>query len=133
MAKRKRTGRVHNTPTRTLTSLSLPRSPVSRVTWQSLPSLSRPLTVYEDRRRFHPAGKMRPVIALPRAAARLTVVDYPGRPGRQTKAPVRFNAPKRVPLCVRREQRKEVLHATGKAGGRVRPPRRNQFSDISCK
>ena len=44
-----------------------------------------------------------------------------------------FHAPRGVVLCVRREQRRRVIFARGSAGSRVKPPRFNQDSLISCK
>lgn len=44
-----------------------------------------------------------------------------------------FKVPDRVLICVRRRRRREVIHALGVAGGRVRRPRLNRFSSISCK
>lgn len=36
-------------------------------------------------------------------------------------------------VCVERSQRKEVMHATGRTGGRVSRPRFSRKSKISCK
>lgn len=44
-----------------------------------------------------------------------------------------FALPKTTVVCVRREVRKQVIHAKGVAGGRVRKPRRNRNSNISCR
>lgn len=120
-----------------------------------LPRVSvRPLDlrVFEDRRTFSPEPYP-PARGFFRAATRLVAVDRPPSPnvnfsrpqvsrpyftipapGRsQTKARIAFAAPKAVVLCVRRHRRKEVLHAKGVAGRRgLRPPRRNEFSDVSC-
>lgn len=43
-----------------------------------------------------------------------------------------FVAPRSVAICVRRKRRKEVLHARGVAGGRVRRGKRNQWLDVRC-
>lgn len=131
MSKRSRRARSLHSPTRTLTAL--PGLTLRRPVTSYLPNFSKPLTLYEDRRRFHPSGVKAPAYALPRSSSRLVVVDYPGRPGRQTKATVSFKKPRDVTICVRREERKQVLHAKGVAGGRVRPPRRSEYSDVSCK
>lgn len=47
---------------------------------------------------------------------------------------VRFTAPKKTLTCVRRQARKEVLFAKGKAGGgRIsRRRRRNENSEVQC-
>lgn len=49
-----------------------------------------------------------------------------------------FDDPRRVMICVRRQRRKEVMHALRFAGGRgrrrttFRQPRRNYYSGIDC-
>lgn len=60
------------------------------------------------------------------------------RPRRGQFAPslthvVGFDQPKTVIRCIRRKQRKEVLHALKVAGrGGLKHPRRNVYSSISC-
>lgn len=44
-----------------------------------------------------------------------------------------FAAPKTVQVCVQRGQRREVLHALGKAGSKVKPGRYGPFSKVRCK
>lgn len=47
-----------------------------------------------------------------------------------------FSQPDLVSVCVRRQRRREVLHAfnrTGRGGARARRYRRNYYSDISCR
>lgn len=45
-----------------------------------------------------------------------------------------FHMPANIAVCVRRKQRKQVMHARGIAGGRVsRPRRRTWVSSISCR
>lgn len=47
---------------------------------------------------------------------------------------VSYAHPERTPVCARRQERREVLHAHGVAGRRgLRPPRRNETSAYSCK
>lgn len=53
-----------------------------------------------------------------------------GVPGVPTA--IAFRNPRHVDVCSRREERKRVLHAAGAAGGRVRRPRRNVWSGVSC-
>lgn len=101
-----------------------------------------PLTLYEDRRTYHPDGQFRWPAASPRAAAQ--VVARPARVTRssvgghysfrpkQTKAVLAFAAPHKVAVCVRRQVRKEVLFAHGVGGGKVRKPRRNAYSKLHC-
>lgn len=115
----------------------------------------------EDRRLHHPDPLTRPALALRRYAAAFALADRTPRGvirvgptvgptsaraagtskpasvfSRQTKSVVSFAMPKKVAICVRRQRRKEVIHAIGKAGAgsrNSRPPRRNEFSDISCR
>jgi len=44
-----------------------------------------------------------------------------------------FAAPAGVAVCVQRHQRKEIMHAKGYAGGRVRRGRRNSLSSVRCR
>lgn len=108
----------------------------------------RNLQLLEDRRLFSPVT-VRPVSTLRRDAVVRTrpvivaappVVASPSRSRRSTKSGldivpsrVRFGAPRRVLICVRRRRRREVLHAKGVAGRRgLRRPRRNFWSEVSC-
>lgn len=92
------------------------------------------LSLFEDRRTYHPERAARPAFSLPRMASRLVAREARGRSGRQTKAPVAFADPNRVLVCVRRKRRKEVLHARGIAGSRgFRRPRRSFYSEVSCR
>lgn len=111
-------------------------------------SLSRPfrenLEIFEDRRTFHPEGLSRPARLFSQPRHRLTLVDKkpflnPDRFAKLrqfsgTKALVAFEQPSKVLICVRRQIRKEVLHALNKSGkSGQRSPRRNYFSEISCR
>lgn len=106
--------------------LSLPR-PIRH----SLPVGS--LSPFEDRRSFSPVRHARPAFSLPRSAARVVMSPRPAF--RQTKARLMFALPTGVAICVRRKSRREVLFASGGAGGRgrQRPRRRTEFSDVSCR
>lgn len=90
-----------------------------------------PLQMIEDRRRWSPA--LRPPMRVVRRAAvpaRLTERLYRGRAlvGRPA-----FVDPRRVAVCVRRSQRREVLFATRNTGRGARAPRRrNALSDVRC-
>lgn len=89
----------------------------------------------EDRRTFHPAGpRMRPAGSVLRGDSRW--VARPTRLFSDVSARVGFAVPKRVAICVRRKQRKEVLHALnfhGKGSGGVsRRRRRTEFSNVDC-
>lgn len=95
------------------------------------------LTLVEDRRTHYPGLSpfKRPVQQMTVGRpARLKLID-PKRygPSAQTKATVAFEEPHKLPLCTRRAVRKEVLHAKGVAGGKVRKPKRNEWSDVSCR
>lgn len=84
----------------------------------------------EDRRRYHPLKEYAPPQATRRYAAGLVLR---GAHALQTKAPIGFRAPNQVMICVRRKQRKEIMHAKRHAGkGGMRKPKRNIWSDIKC-
>lgn len=92
----------------------------------------------EDRRTFHPQGETRSARSFRSAHHRL--VARPEAPSVLVQRPyhvghaVAFDAPRDVLVCVRRQSRREVLHAlrkTGKTG--QKRPRRSFFSSISCK
>lgn len=53
-------------------------------------------------------------------------------PSGKTGAFLSFNVPPQVMVCVRRKQRKEVLFALGKAGGRHKSPKWSDESYIRC-
>lgn len=95
------------------------------------------LGLIEDRRRYTPGqSPLRRGVNLVTVGARprLTLKQNPkyNQPS-QTKAIVAFADPHKIPLCIRRKERREVLHAKGVAGGKVRRPgRRNQWSDVKC-
>jgi len=112
------------------------------------PSLPRPfayprsglnLTILEDRRTFDPEQDFRPARGFRQPRHRLVVRPNTHRAAglqRPLSLPsqISFRLPQNVLVCVRRQRRKEVLHAIGKAG-RVgqRSPRRNPYSEISCR
>lgn len=112
------------------------------------PSLARPVRLVrdtptwtearavEDRRTYHPLEFFRPARTwsggdAPPVTPKLTPRNKP-RPF--LAHGLKFSAPADVLVCVRRQQRKEVLHALrktgrGKGGGRKR---RNWWSRIGC-
>lgn len=101
---------------------------------------SLPLTVYEDRRLWNPV-KPSPARAFSRRVARIVEhnrnVNIPSRSShRSLPLPATrfaFSVPRDVIVCVRRKVRKEVIHASGRAGRRgQRRPRRNEYSDVRC-
>lgn len=97
-----------------------------------LPRLPHRLSVYGDRREFHPLRLFRsPSVVGSRSARRLVVdKDRPFKFGDVLK----FAVPRRVLICIRRKERREVLHAkrfTGRgSGGGAK--RRNMWSMIKC-
>lgn len=111
------------------------------------------LQLFEDRRRWDPAGPNAPARSFSTPRHRLTLVDrstprkinysstpYASSPFAtgmsQTKATIAFAEPRRVLLCVRRQQRKEVLHAlrkTGPGSGASRYDNWNEYSNVRCR
>lgn len=99
---------------------------------------SQPDPVVEDHRTWHPAPVRTPRLRSSRPAK--VQLAKPKRPlahsakGRffGPTVPLAFKTPTYVNECVRRKQRREVLLAKGKGGGRHRPPRRNWLSNIRC-
>lgn len=99
------------------------------------------LRLYEDRRQFHPEAAFRPARSFISPFHRLVAVDrnrdqfarlrsFPS----QTKAAIAFDTPKFVLVCVRRNIRREVMHAYGISGSRgQRRPRFNWTSRVSCR
>lgn len=117
-----------------LSTLSL----VSRLS--PLATLLGQLRELEDRRTFHPEGRLRPARASFRSATQLVP-----RPGRRAALATRasvlvpsrvaFKVPNRVAICVRRKSRREVLFAkrvAGAGGGRFRKRRYNEYSFVGC-
>lgn len=96
------------------------------------------LQLVEDRREFHPDGVFRPARAFGMRRNSDVVIGQLSSGERGSK---RFGAdlfhfavPRKVVICVRRKERREVLFANRKTGRGARAPRsRNWFSDISCE
>lgn len=91
------------------------------------------LSPFEDRRTFHPLRDFRPALTFgKRSSAR--VVDK-AKPARSI-SPSRFHfaVPNKVLICVRRQRRKEVLHALRRVGRGSSGSRRirNYYSDVRC-
>lgn len=98
------------------------------------------LTEVEDRRNFS-FDPISPPRTIGSRIARLEAVRQlpsrsgrPARPASFTRSGIKFAAPDYVIECVRRKQRKEVLHALRKVGrGRGGGPKRRRFfSDVRC-
>lgn len=137
MARRSRSKSNHyNRPQgrRDLNTLSSLRSLIARL--HPLPPMlvSRtPLRTIDDRRTFHPSPFTRPAVSAGRRAdTKLVVPSQSLRDVQRLNHTVQFKEPRKVLICVRRKIRKEVIHAKGVGGSRVRKPKRNQFSDVKC-
>lgn len=89
----------------------------------------RPLQELEDRRRWHPERWGQPVKATIRSATQVVVKP---RQGPVLTSRLSFADPKRIAVCNRRQTRKEVIHALGKAGSGNKAPTRKPTSEISC-
>lgn len=98
-----------------------------------LPSVLRSVALdpLGDLRRYDPRRDLRPAFATVRKAARISE-----RPSRSSllMAPGRFGFadPRKVMICVRRKERRQVLFAKGVGGSRVRRGRRNAWSYVFC-
>jgi hypothetical protein len=100
-----------------------------------------PLVEVEDRRKFHFDEYQAVSVSKPRHRLKVSKPRQPSknqdrfahlRTG-QTKGLIAFQNPSKVAICIRRKQRKQVLHAIGKAGKvGQRRPKRNYFSSIHC-
>lgn len=111
------------------------------------------LVEIEDRRRFHPEGKLRPVRSRSSRVAKISALSLlgsnqffsdpfagslPVMPGRAIAFPTEPQRSARSPssnviVCVRRKARREVLFARGVGGGKVsRRRRRSSLSNVFC-
>lgn len=108
---------------------------VDRILRSSRPTPHQVLaSVLSDNREWHPEGRDRPVRATRRPAGRLVVPSPLHDPAAGTKARVMFADPSRVDVCARRNIRKQVLFALGKAGRNGQKTRRMRpDSSISCR
>lgn len=98
-----------------------------------------PVFLLEDRRQFHPDGPFNSARGFTTTASTPTLREPYSVGGNtfrpynsQTKATIAYKAPSDVAVCIRRKRRKEIMHAIGAAGGKVRKPRRNYLSDQRC-
>jgi len=125
MSKRRRRDRRDDKPTSLAQLLGPPllhRSPV-------LSSLGE----WEDRRAFNANSPLRNHITF-RSRSSADIVANKPTPVRQVSRPA-FRDPQDVVVCVRRKQRKEILHALGRTGRGARRarPRLTASSHISCR
>ena len=96
-----------------------------------------PLSLYEDRRTWHPddariVQAVRSVFAFRRSAKR--IIDR-ANPMWHARSALSFADPSRVIVCLRRKIRREVIHAfkkNGKGGRGQKRPKRNFYSAIGC-
>lgn len=98
------------------------------------------LSDIEDRRTYHPDGPSRPARSLDRPTHTLVLPVHPKNVNKSRAGlsalpkTVQFQAPKKVLVCIRRNQRKQVLHAlklTGK-GSKARRHRKTEYTSIRC-
>lgn len=108
----------------------------SRVRFAQLPRAS--VKSLEDRRRYRPE-RVRLVVSQ-KAAFPLQERAFVTRSKKTNRydalaarSVLGFKRPEGVAICVRRRERREVLHANGVAGGRVARPRWTSESKISCR
>lgn len=138
MSKKRNRRDVSNTLSNLIATPRVPRYTFSVPTYHKIqiPDLLGPLKQIEDRRTYYP-GKFRPagLISVGKRPRLIAKQNPAYKAPSQTKAIVAFAEPKKVAVCIRRKTRKEVLFATGKGGSRKKqkPPRKSEFSDISCK
>lgn len=93
-----------------------------------------PVTL-EDRRAHHPLRMHRP--AASRLHSDRRIVEVVRRPTKRNRshhyARPHYAVPEQVSICVRRKQRREIMHALKHAGkGGMRKPRRTLLSRIKC-
>lgn len=97
--------------------------------------LASPLRLIDDRRTFDFEPGTRPARLFSGSTASITATPSTNKKIRPSKVPyqIAFSAPADTLVCVRRQQRREVLFAKNKTGKRgQRRPRRNQWSNIKC-
>lgn len=101
------------------------------------------VSLLEDRRTYHPEGPARPARGFRINRHRLIIAaPEPSAPGRSVDLHLEpvpigigFEKPRQVAICIRRHQRREVLHAMGKTGRGSRfhrKRRRSFYSEVHC-
>lgn len=106
-------------------------NPLDGLLTGSNPTRSGRLMAVEDRRLYSPER-----FTLPRTARHVArvVMAQPSTKAKDLGREVQqFRIPKQVAVCARREIRKQVIHAKGIAGTKVRRPKRNAWSNVSCR
>lgn len=134
---KKRTRRGITTPSFTPTATRSRVPQVHRFPTVTFTTNKFALSLIEDRRRHYPGPSpfKRPIqqFTVGRAARLHIIQDHRYSAPSQTKGRIAFKEPHKLPICIRRQQRKQVLHAKGVAGGKVGKPHRNEWSDVSCR
>lgn len=112
---------------RDLSTRSLPKVRPHVYLPAALPSLLSPLSLYEDRRSFHPLRSVRPAGVVSRRSQRRLIET-------STPSTLTFASPRKVLVCVRRKTRRQVLHALNRTGRGARSKKhQNNFSRVSCR
>lgn len=114
------------------------RLPLSDLSLLAFSGRSFPLNEIEDRRTWHPQGDVRPARRVLAPASRFRVVRPVSTQASLVEASsvpisVGFQDARRVLVCVRRKQRREVLFAKGYGGAGTPPRRFSEYSKISCR
>lgn len=89
----------------------------------------------EDRREFYPSllHGFKPARNVGGLFYSLVFPRKPATTARRGRSRLAFFSYRPMMICLRRDERKRVLHAMGVAGGRVRKGKRNYYSGISCR
>lgn len=138
-------GRSVNWGERDRPHIAKPRLLLSQNYAKSRERTLKTLREIEDRRRYQPTNhEDRPARTFRAAHHRLSLPSVRRTPPPSTPssyfhpsnwptATVSFRSPTKVPICVRRRVRREVVFATTGGGGGMPPRRFNEFSKISCR
>lgn len=116
--------------------------------WLPSPLINEPevrstLLEVEDLRTWHPDRHVRAFRSPRRARVQVGIPSTAKRRRGKSWAPrlpsffypsirLGFKLPRFVAVCVRRKERREIMHAKGFAGSRVSKPRRSTHSFIRC-
>lgn len=116
-------------------SYSLPSSADDRRHWIPEPQLSHRGTSrpYHFQLDYAPPARVSGSPARLIAPVRRRASQTSRKPKAYHLSALVFAAPQGVKVCVQRKTRKEVMHAKGHAGGRVRKGRRTSLSNMRCR
>lgn len=117
-----------------VTSIASPRLFQRSVRSQSQLLLDNARLMMQDNRASYPKQLRVKVRPAPKRVSGLTASVGVDKNRSLSRARLQFDLPKQVTVCVRRQIRKEVIHAIGKSGrgAKRRRPRYNSWSQISC-